>query len=80
MSEIITLELAETITERARETAQRTGESLEAILMRWLERGADIDLASDLIPDTEYPIYTPYGNEAAAQILTDFLNQTETEE
>jgi hypothetical protein len=35
------------------------------------------DAALLLQPDIEYPIYTPYGNEAAAEILHKVLMDTE---
>lgn len=71
MSESITLELPEEIAERARETAARTGRSLEVVLTYWLERGAAAETVAPLVPNVEYPIFTPFGNEAAAQILFD---------
>ena len=73
MSEKIILELPEEVARRAHETSERTGRSLESILIDWLEQSA---AQADIYPlhsDTEYTLYTPYGNETAAQVLMDFL-------
>lgn len=59
---------------QARETARRTGRPLQDVLTDWIRRGAASDEAALLIPDTVYPIYTPYGNEEATQTLLDTLN------
>lgn len=73
MAEMITLEVNENIAQRARETAQRTGRLFEDVLKEWLSRGAEIESAHFPEPGVEYPIYTPYGNEAAAEILRQAL-------
>jgi hypothetical protein len=75
MAEKVTLELSEVVTQRARETAQRTGRSFEAVLAEWLERGAE---GERLAHGAEYPIFTPFGNEAAAQTLLEVLNAART--
>jgi hypothetical protein len=69
MAETITLEIPEEVAARAREAAERSGRALEAVLTAWLERGAEQDVSVWLTPGAEYPIYTPYGNEAAAQVV-----------
>jgi len=76
MSEKVILELPDGVARRARETSERTGRSLESILIDWLERSAAQADVYPLLPDTEYTLYTPYGNEAAAQVLMDFLEST----
>jgi len=43
------------------------------VLTESLTRGAERDLDSLIVPGLEYPIYTPFGNEAAAQVLLDAL-------
>ncbi|MBC7810877.1 MAG: hypothetical protein H7175_07025 [Burkholderiales bacterium] len=74
MSVMISLELPDEMVNRAKEVAQRTGLHFETVLTGWLERGAVDEDVSPLIPGAEYAIYTPYGNEEAARILTQFLN------
>lgn len=76
MSEKVILELPEAIAQRARETSKRTGRSFEMILIDWLERSATNADVYPLIPDAAYTIETPYGNEAAAKTLMDFLEST----
>ncbi len=76
MAEAITLELPDEIAHRAREAARRTGRQMEDVLTDWISRGAVSDDTTLLIPGATYPIYTPHGNEAAAQGLLDAL-QTE---
>lgn len=75
MSELVTLELPDSIAQYARETAAHTGRSIEQVLTEWIGRAAANEDSTLLIPGAEYPIYTPYGNEAAAQILLEVLNQ-----
>ena len=50
-----------------------TGRAYEQVLTESLTRGAERDLDSLIVPGLEYPIYTPFGNEAAAQVLLDAL-------
>jgi hypothetical protein len=73
----VTLELSEEVTRRARDAARRTGRHLEAVLAEWLERGAASEDTSPLVEGTDYPIFTPYRNEAAAQVLLDALGAAE---
>ena len=73
MSEKVMLELPENIAQRARKASERSGRSFETILIDWLERSAAQDDIHPHIPDTAYTIETPYGNEAAAKILMDYL-------
>jgi hypothetical protein len=77
MSEQVVLKLSDRVARRARETSKRTGRSFETVLIEWLERGAASGDIWPLIPNVEYEIFTPYGNEAAAQVLLDFLKETE---
>lgn len=72
MSEQVVLKLSDGVARRARETSERTGRSLEMILIEWLERGAASGDVWPLIPGVEYEMFTPYGNEAAAQVLLNF--------
>jgi hypothetical protein len=83
MIESITLELPEGLLTRAREAAKASNRPLETILTEWLEWGALSQETTLLLSDTPYHIYTPYGNEQAAQVLSDFLDthqMTEDEE
>ena len=76
MTEMFTIELSEETARRAQETANRTGRPIEAILSEWIERSALAEEFAPLIPGVEYPIYTPLGNEAAAAVLMELLNET----
>ena len=67
----ITLDLPETLTAYAREVAEQTGRTVEDVLVEWLNRGAHDDGLIDA--HTAYHLYTPYGNEHAADILMDAL-------
>jgi hypothetical protein len=79
MSERVTLEVSESVLQRAKEAAQRTGRPLEAVLADWLERGAAGEDVSPWLPRGAYPVFSPYGNEAAAQVLLDVLKAAEAE-
>ena len=79
MAEAVTLELPDAVAHRARETARRTGRPMEDVLTDWISRGAAGDETTWLRPDAAYPIYTPYGNEAAAQGLLDALDAAKAE-
>ncbi|MHB8625038.1 MAG: hypothetical protein ACYDBJ_07390 [Aggregatilineales bacterium] len=73
MVEKVTLELPEEVVQRAYTAANRTGRALEQVLTGWIVRGAERDVESLIVPGAEYPIYTPFGNEAAAQVLLETL-------
>ena len=73
MAEAVTIELPEEIARQARETAGRTGRRMADVLTDWLRLGALGDRSILLAPDADYPIYTPYGNEALAQGLLEDL-------
>lgn len=73
MAEAITLELSDEVARHAREAARRTGRQVEDVLTDWISRGAVSDDTTLLVPGAAYPIYTPYGNEVAAQGLLDAL-------
>jgi hypothetical protein len=70
MAESITLQLPDDLARRAREAARRDGRSLEDILVAWLVQAA---------ADTGPTIATPYGNEAAAQVLLDVLRSASSD-
>jgi hypothetical protein len=78
MAEAVTLELPEEVARQAREVAHRTGRRMADVLTDWLRWGAASDGSILLRPDVDYPIYTPYGNESAAQGLLDALHVEET--
>jgi hypothetical protein len=75
MTEKITLDLPDEVVQRAKTTAERTHRPIQDVLTEWVSRGADRDLESLLLPNTEYQIYTPLGNEEAAQILLEELKE-----
>ena len=75
MAEAITLELSDEVARHAREAAWRTGRRMEDVLADWISRGAMSDDTALLVTGAAYPIYTPYGNEAAAQGLLDALKE-----
>jgi hypothetical protein len=77
MAETVTLHMPEAVMLRAQERARRTGQSLEDVLQEWLEQGAASDDSTLLVPGREYPLFTPYGNEPAAQVLLDALAEAE---
>jgi hypothetical protein len=78
MTEMVKLELSDEILNHAKESASRTGQSLEEVLLNWLERGASTEKdIYPLVPGAEYPIYTPFGNEAVAEQLWQILNDAE---
>ena len=77
MAEAVTLALPDEVARQARETARRTGRQLEEVLTDWIRRGAASDETTMLMPGATYPLYTPYGNEAAAQDLLNALRAAE---
>ena len=77
MSEMFSIELSDETVRRVRDTAHRTGRPVEAILSEWIERDAQVNDLYPLVPGVEYPIYTPFGNEAAAEVLYQLLQETE---
>jgi hypothetical protein len=76
MPETVTLELSDDVARRAREAAHRTGRQLEEVLTEWIGHAAASEETMLLMPGSSYPIYTPYGNEAAAQELLDALTSS----
>lgn len=83
MSKLVTLDVSEEIARRAREAARRTGRPFEDVLADWLERGASDDRRVESVtgvPQEDrggYPVFTPYGNEAAAEVLLEALRASE---
>ena len=75
MAQTVTLELSDDVARRAREAAHRTGRRLEDVLTEWIGHAAGEETML-LMPGSAYPIYTPYGNEAAAQELLDALTSS----
>ncbi len=73
MSKTVMLHLSDDVAHYARETARRTGRQVEDVLTDWIRRAVADDDTTLLVPDAEYPIYTPYGNEAVAQRLLNAL-------
>jgi hypothetical protein len=73
MSISVTLQVSESVLERARDEAARTGQEVEIVLSEWLEKFANEDEKLPFERGVTYPIYTPYGGEAAAKVLYDML-------
>jgi hypothetical protein len=80
MSERITLELPDTLAQAAREEAERTGQTLEAVVLSWLQKPEDRFLIDTLGENRIFPIYTPFGNEEAAAQLLKFFNDSHPDE
>jgi hypothetical protein len=78
MATTITLELPDEVARRAQAVAERTGRPLGEVLADWLGQAAALD-AANLHPEAIQPIFTPYGNEAAAQSLLDALADDDSE-
>ena len=74
MSQKVSLELPDSVMRRAADAAERHGRPVEQVLTQWLEWMAVTQNTGDFLSGDEYPIYTPYGNEAAAQILQNMLD------
>lgn len=74
MIETITLELPEALLSRAREAAKASDRPIETILTEWIERGALSQDTTLLLSGVKYHIFTPYGNERAAQVLNEFFH------
>lgn len=75
MFETVTLQIPDELANRAKETAARTGRSLESVLVEWLTWSADVSAQSGSPEQASFEIYTPYGNDEAAQILADVLDE-----
>ncbi len=73
MTQPIKLELSDRLMERAQETAQRTGHSVEMVLTQWVERGAEQAEAMTVLLNGPHHLYSPLGGEATAQELWAFL-------
>jgi hypothetical protein len=74
MVEKFTLELSDEIAKRAKVEADRLGRAVEHILNDWVERGSEHPLKTQVKSRTEFPIYTPFGNESTAQILRERMD------
>ena len=73
MTEMFTIELTDETVRRAREAANRTGKTIEAVLAAWLEQHTEANEFWPPVHGAVYPIYTPVGNEAAAQRMWELL-------
>ena len=63
MSKTITLDVSETLLEQAQQEANQTGQPVEIILAKWLERGADAT------PYFFYALHDFEGAAAAAELM-----------
>jgi len=78
MNRTINLALPEAVLDQA--IAQRTGRSLETLLAEWIERDVASDPNTMFTPDTEYRIYSAYGDHEAAKIIMKLLDDDEASE
>ena len=81
MSEHITLELPTALVKEARAEAARTGLTVEDVFLTWLtthvSRVHETTFLTEIFePGAVYSVDTPYGNEAAADILLAFLEDS----
>jgi hypothetical protein len=74
----ITIDLPTELADHAKQVAVRTGRTLEAVLVDWLERAALDEALLD--PNTTHRVYTPYGNDHAAAILAEALSASAEDE
>ncbi len=74
MPETVLLYLSDDMARYARETARRTGRQAEDVLTDLIRHAVANDDTTVLVPGAEYPIHTPYGNEASVQGLLNALN------
>jgi hypothetical protein len=75
MSEQITLQLPDEIAQQARETAQQTGRSMEAILEEWLTCGAKSEAIYPLLTDIPYEVWSPYDSAGTTEDLKQLLKK-----
>jgi len=85
VSEQITLELPTALVEQARAEAARTGLTIEDVLLTWLtthvSRVYETRFLTEIFePGVVYTVDTPYGNEAAADILLAFLEDSRNDQ
>ncbi len=78
MSQRIMLELPDSLAKAAREEAERTGQTLEAVVLSWIHRPDERYLLETLGDNRIFPIYTPFGNEEAAAQLLKFFNESQS--
>ena len=73
MSERITLELPDTLAQAAREEAERTGQTVEAVLLKWIQKSYDEKYVSqDITSGATYEV--DFLNTKSAADLLAFLN------
>ena len=77
MTQTVTLELPDELVRQAKEAASHSGRPLETILTAWLQRGAIGEDTTLLTEGVEYPIFTPFGNEALAAQMLELLKEAE---
>jgi hypothetical protein len=70
----VKLELPEEVRQKAEESAEQLGIPVEAVLIQWLKFMSMTQAPQPFNLAAEYYIETPYGNEAAAKILQDYLD------
>jgi len=80
MNRTVTLDLPAELLDQASEVAQQSGRTLAAILAAWLQSGAASEEAKILTPGAQYPIYTPYGDAGAGEVLHRLLREAKAEQ
>ena len=73
----VTVQLTDETLSRVQEIANQTGQTIEETLGSWIDRTATSPVLDFLTPNVEYPVYTPYDNDEAAQQLADYLKSVQ---
>ena len=72
MTQKITLDLPESIVEKAQALAKRKGRSISALFVELIEQDASVGSTQSIL----YPTETPYGNEEAAKIMQEMIQSS----
>jgi hypothetical protein len=75
MAESITLQLSDTLLEKAQSAAQQSGQPIEGVLTHWLEVAAAQASEAALIAQGQQVIYTPLDAHATAAALETIWNE-----
>ena len=75
MSQFITLELPDALAQTIRDEAQQTGQTIEAILLKRLQRTYEVVIPySSLVSGATYEVSFPVTDDTSAVDLMGFLN------
>ncbi|MDQ2808556.1 MAG: hypothetical protein M3Z04_16855 [Chloroflexota bacterium] len=75
MNRTVTLTLPAEVLDHANRVAEQSGRTLDSILAAWIQCGADSEEVAILTPGAQYPIYTPYGDTGAGEVLHRLLRE-----